>query len=91
MCTPSPLHAVRMDVGPVGVDAEQYICWGAQENLLNHTMYQLLSEGDARIAVNELYSNIYQWTRKYSICDLLIEDSRKYIRQKIQDATSDHF
>ena len=54
-------HADK-NLGPVGVDAEQYIRWGLEEHLLDPTTYQLISEEDARIAANELYKTIYQWT-----------------------------
>jgi hypothetical protein len=74
------------NLGHVGVDAKQYIQWGLQEHLLDSTAYQLISESeeDARIAANKLYTTIHQWTRKHSLCDHLIKDSKKYIRQKIE-------
>jgi len=53
-------HADK-NLGPVGVDAEQYIRWGLKEHLLDPTTYHLISEEDARIAANELYKTIYQW------------------------------
>ena len=83
-------HADK-NLGPVGVDAEQYIRWGLEEHLLDPTTYQLISEEDARIAANELYKTIYQWTRKHSLSDHLTQDSRNYIRQKIREASSDPF
>ncbi len=77
--------------GPVGVDAKQNIQWGLQEHLLDPTTYQLISEEDAKIAANKLFTTIYQRTRKHSLCDHLTKDSKKYIRQKIRDTTSDPF
>jgi hypothetical protein len=52
-------HANK-NLGPVGVDTEQYIQWGLQEHLLDPTTYQLISEEDAKIAANDLYTTIYQ-------------------------------
>ncbi len=79
-------HANK-NLGPVGVDAKKYIWWGLQEHLLDPTTYQLILDEDAEIAANELYTTIYQWTWKHSLCDHLTKDSKKYICQKIQDAT----
>ena len=59
------------NLGPVGADAEQYIRWGPEELLLDPTTYQLLSEEDAKIAANKLYTIIYQLTWKHSLCDRL--------------------
>jgi hypothetical protein len=42
------------------VDAKQYIQWGLEEHLLDPTTYQLISEEDAKIAADELYTTIYQ-------------------------------
>ncbi len=67
------------NLGPVGVDAKQYIRWGLQENLLDPTMYQLISEEDAKIAADKLYTTIYQWTRRHSLSDHLTIDRRNYI------------
>ncbi len=83
-------HADK-NLGPVGVDAKQYIQWGLQEHLLDLTTYQLISEEGAKIAAKELYTTIYQWTQKHSLSDHLTEDRKKYIRQKIRDAISDPF
>jgi len=83
-------HANK-NLGPVGVGAEQYIRWGLQENLLDPTTYQLISEEDAKIAAHGFYTTIYQWMWKHSLCEHLTKDSKKYIHQKIQDATSDPF
>ena len=73
-------HADK-NLGPVGVDAEQYIRWGLEEHLLDPTTYQLISEEDARIAANELYKT----------SDHLTQHSRSFIRQKICKAASDPF
>ena len=82
---------VDKNLSPVGVDAEQYIRWGLQEHLLDPTMYQLILEEDAKIAANELYTTIYQWTGRHSLSDNLTQDRRNYIRQKICEASSDPF
>ncbi len=79
------------NLGPVGVDTKQYIQWGLQEHLLDPMTYQLISEKDVKIAANELYTTIYQWTQKHSLSDHLTKDRKKYIHQKIQDAISDPF
>ncbi len=50
-------HADK-NLGPVGVDAKQYIQWGLQEHLLDPTTYQLISEIETKIAANELYTTI---------------------------------
>ncbi len=83
-------HANK-NLGPVGADTKQYIQWGLQEHLLDPTTYQLISEEDAKIAANELYTTIYRWTRKHSLSDHLTKDRKKYIRQKIRYAISDPF
>lgn len=82
-------HADK-NLGPVGVNANQYIWWVLQEHLLDPTTYQLVSEEEAKTAANKLYI-IYQWMQKNSLCDNLTKDSKKYIRQKIRNATSTPF
>jgi hypothetical protein len=72
-------HADK-NLGPVGVDANQYSQWGLQEHLLDPTTYQLISEEDAKIAANELYTTIYQWTQKHSLSDHPTKGRKKYFR-----------
>jgi hypothetical protein len=79
------------NLGSARVDSKQYIQWGIKEHLLDPARYQLISKVYARIAADELYTTISQWTRTHSICNLLTKDCRKYIHQKIQDARSDPF
>jgi hypothetical protein len=52
-------HANK-NLGPVRVDAEQYIRWGLHEHLLDPTTYPLVSEEDAKIAANKFNTTIYQ-------------------------------
>ncbi len=93
ICTNKSVIIAHADknLGPVEVDAKQYIRWGLQEHLLDTTTYQLISEEEAKKAANKLYKTIYQWMRKYSICESLNHDRRTYIRKQILKATLDPF
>ena len=83
-------HADK-NLGPFGVDDEQYIWWGLQEHHLDSPTYHLVSEEDAKIAADKLYTTIYQCTWRHSLSDHLTQDRRDYIRQKIREASSDSF
>jgi hypothetical protein len=62
------------NLGPVGVDTEQYIRWALEDHLLDTTTYVQVSEGDAKQAAGKLFTEIYQWTRDYSGVDSLSLD-----------------
>jgi hypothetical protein len=52
-------HADK-NLGPVGVNTEQYICWALDEHLTNLKTYVHVSEEDAQLAASDLYTKIYQ-------------------------------
>ena len=53
-------HADK-NLGPVGVDTEQYIRWALDEHLSDATTYIQVSEADAVKASNDLFTEINQW------------------------------
>ena len=53
-------HANK-NLGPVGIDTEQYIRWALDEHLTNATTYVQVSEADAHKAALNLYTEIYKW------------------------------
>ena len=81
-------HADK-NLGPVGVDTEQYIRWALDEHLSDATTYVQISEADAIKASNDLFTEIYKWTRNAGSC--LSQDSRSYIRYWIQKNRFDPF
>ena len=70
------------NLGPVGIDTEQYIRWVLDEHLSDATTYVQVSEGDAVKASNNLFTEIYQWTQKAGTC--LSQDAGSYTRYWIQ-------
>ena len=81
-------HADK-NLGPVGVDTEQYIRWALDEHLSDATTYVQISEADAIKASNDLFTEIYKWTRNAGSC--LSQDARSYIRYWIQKNRFDPF
>ena len=81
-------HADK-NLGPVGVDTEQYIRWALDEHLTDATTYVQVSEADACKAANDLYTDIYKWTRDNRIS--LSSDATNYIRYWIQKNRFDPF
>jgi hypothetical protein len=83
-------HADK-NLGPVGVDTEQYICWALDKHLTNSKTYMQVSEEDAQLAASDLYTKIYQGTRKNGFCDRLTKDAVNYIRHNTMKYRSDPF
>jgi hypothetical protein len=83
-------HADK-NLGPVGIDTEKYIRWALDEHLLDKNTYIQETEEEARTAANNLYTEIYQWTRKHNMCEYLTKDATKYIRHWTQKNHSDPF
>ena len=81
-------HADK-NLGPVGVDTDQYIRWALDDHLSDATTYVQISEADAVKASNDLFTEIYKWTRKAGTC--LSQDARSYIRYWIQKNRFDPF
>ena len=81
-------HADK-NLGPVGVDTDQYICWALDDHLADATTYVQVSEANAVKALNDLFTEIYKWTRKAGTC--LSQDARSYIRYWIQKNRFDPF
>jgi hypothetical protein len=63
-------HADK-NLGPLGIDTKQYICWALDEHLSDSETYVQVSEGYAQPAASNLYTEIYKWTRKHSLCGKL--------------------
>ena len=59
-------HADK-NLGPIGVDTSQYICWALDDHLLDATTYQQVSEDAALQCTSDLYYEIYQWTNNFGI------------------------
>ncbi len=49
---------------PVGVTRDKYIEWG-MKHLNDSLTYSHISDEEAHVATNDLYYQIFQWTRKY--------------------------
>jgi hypothetical protein len=67
-------HADK-NLGPVGVNTKQYIRWSLDEHLSDSETYVQVSEGNAQLATSDLYTEIYKWTHKHSLCDKLTKDA----------------
>jgi len=56
-------HANK-NLGPVGIDTEQYIRWVLDEHLSGATTYVQVSETDTIKASNDHFTEIYKWMQK---------------------------
>jgi hypothetical protein len=77
------------NLGPVGIDTEQYIRWALDEHLTNATTYVQIPEADMHKAALNLYTEIYKWTRDNRLS--LSLDATNYIRYWTQKNRSDPF
>jgi hypothetical protein len=50
------------NLGPVGVNTEKYVRWAIDKHLLDASTYIQEREEVARTVVNDLFTEIYQWT-----------------------------
>lgn len=75
-------------LGPVGVTRDQYTTWG-MKHLTDTSTYSLLTDEQAHLSANDLYTRIFQWTMKYR--RELGDNTTKYIREKIESARNDPF
>jgi hypothetical protein len=83
-------HADK-NLGPVGVNTEQYIRWALDEHLSDSETYVQVSEGDARLAASDLYKEIYQWRHKHGLCERLTKDATDYIHHNTMKNRADPF
>ncbi len=83
-------HADK-NLGPVGINTEQYIHWALDKHLSDSETYVQVSEGDAQLAASDLYKEIYQWTRKHGLCERLTKDATDYIRHNTMKNRADPF
>jgi hypothetical protein len=72
-------HADK-NLGPVGVDTNQYIRWALDKHILDTTPYQQVSEDNALQCTPNLYYEIYQWTNNFAIASNVSQSSIDYIR-----------
>jgi hypothetical protein len=74
------------NLGPVGVDTEDYIKMGL-DHLLDPLMYTLLTEEQAAEDIDKLQADIYSWT----IChrQLLSDDAVNFIWNHLEDSAED--
>jgi hypothetical protein len=74
------------NLGPVGVDTEDYIKMGL-DHFLDPSMYTLLTEEQAAKDIDKLRAEIYYWT----IChrQLLLDDAVNFIRKHLEDSAED--
>ena len=75
-------------LGPVGVTRDKYIEWG-MKHLNDTTTYSHISDEEAHIASDNLYRQIFQWTRKHRL--ELGDNTTEYIQDKIKRARTDPF
>ncbi len=71
-------HADK-NLGPVGVNTNQYIRWALNNHLLDTSTYLQVSEDDALQSTSDLYYEIYQWTNNFVIASNLSKSSIDYI------------
>jgi hypothetical protein len=81
-------HADK-NLGPVGVNTEQYIHWALDKHLTKVTTYVQVSEADAHKAALDLYTEIYKWTWGNKLS--LSLDASNYICYWTQKDRSDPF
>jgi hypothetical protein len=74
------------NLGPVGIDTEDYIKLGL-DHLLDPSTYTLLSEKQAADDIDKLRADIYSWT----ICHRksLSDDAVNFIRKHLEDSAKD--
>ena len=75
-------------LGPVGVTRTKYIEWG-MTHLNDITTYSHISNEEAHRASDDLYHQIFQWTRKHR--SALGDSTTEYIQDKIKHARIDPF
>ena len=71
---------VDKNLGPVGVNTNQYIRWALDDHLLDASTYLQVSNEDALKSTYGLYYEIYQWTNNYSIVSNVSKSLVDYIR-----------
>jgi hypothetical protein len=79
-------HADK-NLGPVGVNTEQYIHW-ALKHLLDANTYVKENEEEAQKAASDLFLEIYLWTQRNQMCSSLTQNATAYIRHWIQKIAS---
>jgi hypothetical protein len=81
-------HANK-NLGPVGIDTEQYIRWALDEHLTNATTYVQVSEANVHKARFNLYTEIYKWMWENKLS--LSSDDTNYICYWTHKNRSDPF
>ena len=79
------------NLGPVGIDTNQYIRWALHDHLLDTSTYIQVSKDDALQSTSNLYYKIYQWTNNFGIASNVSKSSVDYIRHNILKNCSDPF
>ncbi len=74
------------NLGPVGVNTEDYIKMGL-DHLLDPSMYTLLTEEQAAKDIDKLWADIHSWT----IChrQSLLDDAVNFIQKHLEDSAKD--
>jgi hypothetical protein len=74
------------NLGPVGIDVEQYIKLGLDHLLDPHT-YELLTEDQAKKDTDDLWQDIYAWTVNHR--SALPDDTVNFIREHLDKTKTD--
>ncbi len=74
------------NLGPVGVDTEDYIKMGL-DHLLDPLTYTLLTKEQAAEDIDKLREDIFSWT--ISHCQSLLDDAVNFIRKHLEDSAKD--
>ena len=74
------------NLGPVGIDAEKYIKMGL-DHLLDPTTYQLLTEDQTALDIDELRKEIHAWTVRHRRS--LPDDTVHFIREHMDKSMGD--
>lgn len=80
-------HADK-NLGPVGLKIPRYIKDGLH-HLTDPEAYEIISAEAGAEAINELRSEIIEWTYKYG--GIISDDATKYIRSKVRESMDDPY
>ena len=78
--------SANKNLGPVGIDTEEYIKLGL-DHLLDPSTYTLLTEEQAAEDINKLQDDIYLWTICYH--QLLSNDTVNFIWKHLEESAKD--
>jgi hypothetical protein len=82
------IASAAKNLGPVGIDTEDYIRLGL-DHLLDPSTYTLLTNKQAAKDIDKLRADIYLWTICH--CRLLSDDTVNFIWKQLKESARDPF